>query len=56
MVITYLVTITGGHGGGTTGQRTGHNQGESLLHMPGGDTGGVRLYLLLLIIGDIFPH
>ena len=55
MVITYLVTITGDTGGGITGQCAGHNQGESLLHMPGGRR-GVRLYLLLLIIGDIFPH
>ena len=49
MVITYLVTITGGHGGGTTGQRTGHNQGESLLHMPGGDTGGVGQTLFIAL-------
>ena len=51
MVITYLVTITGGHGvggWGTTGQRTGHNQGESLLHMPGGGyRGGQTLFIAL---------
>ena len=57
MVITYLVTITGGHGGvGDHWSAHWAQSGGIIVTYAGGDTGGVRLYLLLLIIGDIFPH
>ena len=47
MVITYLVTITGDTGGGGSLVSAGHNQGESLLHMPGGEEGGQPLFIAL---------
>ena len=54
MVITYLVTITGDTGGrwGIIGQRWAQSGGIIVTYARGGG----RLYLLLLIIGDIFPH